>query len=502
MQTGVSRPRARIPASVRIATLLFPPAGLWLFWRRRDVGLARKLFGTLGVLLYCIPYAALIIFLAVRFNVVQVEWRGGFPPVLTRRKTVPDYRAVELHRARQQAQIPPAPGHTNAMSSANWPGFRGPNRDGVYAGTPIRTNWPADGLKPLWRQPIGGGYASFAIAGGRAFTIEQRRENEAVTCYDLGTGREIWVYSYPAFFDESMGGEGPRATPTYDDGRVYALGATGEFHCLDSETGRVLWRKDILSENGAANLTWAQSASPLVVGEKVIVEPGGPAGRCVIAYHKLTGELIWKSLNDEASYSSPMLVTLAGQKQLLVSMGKRVAGLRVEDGAILWQFPWVVQMGNRNIAQPVILSTNRFLLSAGYGTGCAIVEISHIENAFDAHEVWRNKNLKNKFTSSVFWQGHIYGLDEDILTCLDAETGARNWKEGRYGYGQLLLANGQLIILCGEGDLAIVSAIPDRHVELTRFPAIAGKTWNHPALADGKLLVRNAVEMACFDLSP
>lgn len=355
-------------------------------------------------------------------------------------------------------------------------------------------------MKPVWRQPIGGGYASFAIAGGRAFTIEQRRDKEAITCYDMTTGREIWAYAYSAFFDESMGGEGPRATPTYDEGRIYSLGATGEFHCLDAESGKVFWHKNILTENDAANLTWAQSASPLVVDNKVIVQPGGAARRSVVAYNREAGEPIWKSLGDEAAYSSPMLVTLDGQRQLLVSVANRVAGLRVEDGAQLWEFPWVVQMGNRNVAQPVLLSTNRFLLSAGYGTGCAAVEITRSTDHWIAREVWRNKNLKNKFTSSVFWQGHVYGLDEDILICLDAETGARNWKEGRYGYGQVVLADSQLIILCGEGDLAIVSAIPDRHVELIRFPAITGKTWNHPAMADGRLLVRNAVEMACFDL--
>jgi outer membrane protein assembly factor BamB len=176
-------------------------------------------------------------------------------------------------------------------------------------------------------------------------------------------------------------------------------------------------------------------------------------------------------------------------------------GLKIEDGSMLWQFPWTIQMNNRNIAQPIILSTNRFLLSGGYGTGGVAVEITPTEKGFLAREVWRNKNLKNKFTSSVFRQGHVYGLDEDILTCIDAETGERKWKEGRYDYGQVLLASGQLIVLCGNGDLAVVQATPEKHEELTRFPAIAGKTWNHPALGGGFLLVRNAVEMACFDIS-
>jgi outer membrane protein assembly factor BamB len=178
----------------------------------------------------------------------------------------------------------------------------------------------------------------------------------------------------------------------------------------------------------------------------------------------------------------------------------RAVGLGIGDGKLLWETPWVVKMNNRNIAQPVVLGTNRFLLSAGYTTGCEAVEITRTGMNFSAQVVWKNTLLKNKFTSSVFWQGFVYGLDEDILTCLDAATGERKWKDGRYGYGQLLLASGHLVILGGDGTLALVRATPERYEELARFPALQGKTWNHPAIAQGRLLVRNAVEMACFDL--
>jgi len=455
--------------------------------------------GTVGIVLYCLPYTALLLFLVVRTGLAQVEWRGGFPPVLTRRKTVPNYDALDADRARS-VRIPVR--RSSAVpDSDSWPGFRGPLRDGVYHGAPIRTNWPAGGPKPLWRRPVGGGYASFAIANGRAYTVEQRREKEAVTCYNLETGDEIWATAYPAFFDESMGGEGPRATPTLDDGRVYSLGAIGDFFCLDAETGSILWRRNILGDTAAANLTWAQSASPLIVDDLVIVQPGGANDNSIVARNKLTGEVVWAALSDEATYSSPMLVRLSGQRQLLVSVLDRVVGLRVKDGRRLWQHSWKVHMGNRNIAQPVLLGTDRFMVSAGYGTGCAAIEVKQAGDGWQAREVWRNKNLKNKFSSSVVFDGHVYGLDEDILVCLNAGTGARNWKGERYGYGQLVLAGGQLIILCGDGDIAVVRADPERSSELIRFPALEGKTWNHPAMAAGRLLVRNAVEMACFDLT-
>ncbi len=482
-------------------TLLCPPLGLVLLWWHRPGRLPIRLLTSLGILLYGSGYALGVIGLLLALTPFELEWRGGFPPVITLHKARPDYAALDSDRARRQRQ----PGRPVAAPRAGftnyWTGFRGPNRDGCYAEQPIRTDWPAQGLKPLWRQPIGGGYASFAVADGRAYTLEQRRGDEAVTAYDVETGRELWAQLYPAFFTEWMGGDGPRSTPTYDEGRVYALGATGEFHCLEAATGRVIWHKNVLTENGAENLHWAQSASPLVVGGKLILQPGGPSGRSIVAYCKTTGEVLWATRSEPAAYSSPMWVTLAGQPQLLVAVKDLVVGLGVEDGATLWEFPWVVQQNNRNIAQPLILSSNRFLLSAGYGTGCAAVEIARTADAFTAREVWRTRNLKNKFSSSVLWQGYVYGLDEDVLTCLDPGIGAREWKDGRYDYGQLLLASGHLVILCGNGDLALARATPKQHAEVARFPFFNAKTWNVPALAGGRLLVRNAVEMACFDVS-
>lgn len=461
---------------VRLHTLWCPPLGLWLLWRKPDLGWPRKLVGTFGIALYSVIYAVGIVALLMLAG-MQWEFRGGMLPYLTFRKTLPNYEALEASRRTQTTTPTPS-----AAANSYWTGFRGPNRDAHYQQTPIST-------KPrlLWKQPIGGGYASFACGEGRAFTIEQRREDEVATAYDVETGRELWALSWPAEFTESLGGDGPRATPAYDDGRVYFLGALGELRCLSSHAGKLLWRKP-----HEGDLTYGMSASPLVVENRLIV-----VANHIFCYDKLTGAPIWKFTDEKPAYSSPMLATLAGQRQVLVVGKTRAIGLSVDAGKLLWEFPWVVLQNNRNIAQPVILSSNRFFLSAGYGTGCAAVEIT----SGGAREVWRNKNLKNKFTSSVLWQGHIYGLDEDILVCLDAATGGRKWKDGRYGYGQLLLASGHLIILCGDGDVALVKATPDSHQEVARMPALEGKTWNLPAIENGRLLVRNAVEMACFDIA-
>jgi outer membrane protein assembly factor BamB len=483
---------------VRVASLLLPPVGLLWLWASNSFALRKKLLGTLGIVSYSILYGALWIFLLVHFAGMEVEFRGGYLPYFTFHKTKPDYQALEANRAARRGKT--AISESKGLSSY-WNGFRGPKRDGHYAEQSIRTNWPKNGIPALWRQPIGGGYASFAIVNGRAFTIEQRRDEEVATAYDLANGQELWSSGWSAEFKEQLGGDGPRATPHADGDRVYFQGALGELRCLEAASGKLVWRKDILNENQGPELAYGMAVSPLVVGEKLIVTPGGPKGHCVVAYQKLTGETIWHSLDDETAYSSPMEVELARKRQILVVCETRVAALDPESGKLLWAFPWVVAHGNRNIAQPLLLSSNRVFLSAGYGTGCLALEVAQTGTGYQARQIWRNKNLKNKFSSSVFSNGYIYGLDEDLLTCLDARTGVRMWKDGRYGYGQILLASNHLIILSGSGELALVSARPDEYVEVCRFAAISGKTWNHPAMSGGKLLVRNSREMACFDLS-
>ena len=429
-------------------------------------------------------------------------------------------RAVESHRARQStspAEIPAAPSPTTASAvepaaaaadptgaiprrPPYWTAFRGPLRDGTYRERPILTSWPAGGLKPMWKQPIGGGYASFAIARNRAFTIEQRRAREVVTAYDVDTGRELWAHAWDGEFKEWMGGDGPRATPTWFDGRVYALGALGELRCLDERTGALHWRINILDDNAASNLPWGMAASPLVVDDLVIVLPGGPVNRSVVAYDRHTGARRWSALTDKQAYSSPTLATIAGTRQVLIVTASRLVSLAPESGELLWEYPWPTP-NDINASQPVILPPgNRVLLSSGYGHGAALLEVTKDAGRFGTKLLWEHTRLKNRFSSSVEHQGFIYGLDENILTCLNASTGDVKWKAGRYGHGQFVLASGHLLLLSEEGELALVRATPDEHQELARFPVLEGKTWNHPALDDGRLLVRNLAEMAAFDL--
>ena len=284
------------------------------------------------------------------------------------------------------------------------------------------------------------------------------------------------------------------------DGRVFTLGGLGELRCLDAATGALVWRTNILEDSGAKNLQWGMSAAPLVVDNTVVVLPGGPNGQSVVAYDRRTGKRAWSALNDQQAYSSPMLVTLAGVRQILVFSATRVMGLTPDRGEVLWEHP--VEDGlrrQRGAAARDRRQPRVRVVRLRRGRGGRRADATGL-GGFQVREVWRNIRMKNQFTSSVLHDGFIYGLDESILACLDAATGELKWKGGRYGYGQVLLASGHLIVLGEDGDLVLVRATPDRHQELARFPALEGKTWNHPAMSDGILLVRNNNEMAAFDL--
>lgn len=497
---------------VLIATsLVVPPVGVALLWMRRNTPPIAKILGTLCIVL-----------LATGYFFLFRTWRNSGDHEA-------QYAALEQHRAQQQAQAAAAgnaqpaapnaapqaaaaaspaangqPAATAETASAHasrnyWTSFRGPNRDGRYDEMAVVASWPAQGLTPIWKQPIGVGYGSFTVADGRAYTIEQRRKQEVAVAYDFSTGRELWTQGWSAEYTDETG-DGPRTTPTWDDGRLYVLGATGELRCLDARTGVVIWGKNILSENQASNLRWAMAASPLVVDDKVILLPGGSPNKSVAAYNKLTGAPVWKSQSDTAAYVSPMLVTLAGRRQILVVSANRVFGLVPEDGSLLWSNSWDTDMGI-NVSQPIIVDKNRFFISSGYGKGAALVEVSGSGKNFSSRNVWENINMKNKFNSSVLHDGYVYGLDEGILTCVDVNTGERKWKGGRYGYGQVLVASGNLIVMSAEGELALVRATPAQYTEIARFQSLKGQTWNYPAIAGGRLLVRNASEMAAYNIA-
>ncbi len=499
----------RTRAVLWLCIILLPPVGLIMLWFRKS-SLWIKLLGSIAAIV--IGFIHLYYFGGLR-----VEMDGAMRrPRLTFTNTTAHNREIErLHREEQavdmsqaqpttpvaEAPIIPVKSEAKPVSLPSyWTEFRGPGHVGIYAESGIRTDWSSGDLPLLWKRPVGGGYASVVIAEGTIFTIEQRRQREVVAAYELASGREKWIHGWDAEFRETLGGDGPRATPLWHEGRLYALGATGEFRCLDARTGSRIWSRNILVDNDAENLPWGMAASPLIVDDKVIVLPGGQRGKSVVAYNRLTGAPVWKVLDDKQAYTSPQLVTLAGKRQMVVVTANRIVGLSIEDGSLLWEYPWVTQNGI-NITQPIVTAPNRFFISAGYDHGAALVEIAARDDSFEARTVWQNNRMKNKFGTSVLFEGNVYGFDESVLACMDTATGALRWKGGRYGYGQILLASGRLIISSESGELALVMATAEKYQELARFRAVSGKTWNVPAIAEGRLIVRNTTEMACFDVA-
>jgi len=340
------------------------------------------------------------------------------------------------------------------------------------------------------------------VAGHALVTIEQRGDDEAVVCYDARTGDQVWAYSYPASFQENLGGDGPRTTPTIQGEHIYSLGATGKLLCLKARTGELVWQADVLDQN--KNVIWGMCGSPLATEGLVIVNPGkqqdSAAGRAVLAFDAETGHEVWHAGDHPAGYCSPMRVKLAGQDQLLIFDADGLAGYDLGGKGELWRYDWPGFNGI-NVAQPLVLEGDRVFISSGYGKGCALVHLQHQGDHWSAEEVWKTQALHCKFASPVLYQDHIYGLDEGVLTCVEVKTGRRVWKGQRYGHGQLLRQDDLLVIVGERGQVALVEASPAAFHELGQVKALEGdKTWNCPALADGRFYIRNHQQMACFDL--
>ena len=380
-----------------------------------------------------------------------------------------------------------------------YPGFLGNDRTGVIQGEMLDKDWASHPPQQLWRQPVGLGWAGFAVAGSRAITQEQRDENELVVAYDLGTGRMLWAHTNHARFSEKMGGDGPRATPTILGDRVYAVGATGILDCMDLTTGKLIWSRDTLEENHLPNLVFGKSSSPLVVDNLVIVTGGETNGPTLFAYRAEDGSNVWKSGTDHASYTSPMLVTLCGKRQVLSVNASSLTAHNPGDGTILWTYNWP-GWGPR-CAQPVVLEGDRVFLSAGFGVGCALIQVkADAGGKIEATELWKNLRLKTQFSSAVARGGYVYGLDEGVLACINLSTGERAWKDGHYGYGQLVMVDDVLLVQTEPGQIVLVQADASGFKELARSSALNSKTWNNPAVAGEFLLTRNDQEAVCYRL--
>ncbi len=400
--------------------------------------------------------------------------------------------------AAKTPEKPPVP--AAAETRAIWPGFRGPHRDGVIRGVQIETDWSKSPPVELWRRLIGPGWSSFAVRGDLLYTQEQRGDDEVVSCYNLTTGEPVWRHRDATRFWESNGGAGPRGTPTLSNDRVYTFGATGIVNALDAANGAVVWSRNVAADADVKVPYWGFASSPLVVNDVVIVAASGR----LVAYDLATGKPRWLGPAHKGSYSSPHLLTIDGVEQILLLSGAGATSVAPADGKLLWEHAW--EAGGATMLQPARAENGDLLLtttSMNGGEGVRRVAVAQGSGGWKVEERWTTRGLKPYFNDFVVHKSHAYGFDGNILACIDLKDGTRKWKGGRYGYGQMVLLPDQdvLLVLSEEGEVALVAATTDQFTELAKFPAIEGKTWNHPVLVGDLLLVRNGEEMVAFRLS-
>ena len=380
-----------------------------------------------------------------------------------------------------------------------WPGFRGPDRDGVVRGVRIATDWSATPPKEIWRRPIGPGWSSFSVHGDVFYTQEQRGQEEIVAAYRVSSGAPVWKHRDAARFWESNGGPGPRGTPTISNGRIYSFGATGIVNVLDEVSGRVIWSRNAGIDANVKVPDWGFSSSPLLTDDLVIVAAAGK----LVAYDRNTGAPRWTGPDGGLGYSSPQLFAIGGTPQIVLLDAKGATSVSPMDGTPLWNVMLTSSGMSSPIVQPAQTADGDVLITAGDISGVHRYNITNGPSGWSATSRWSTNGLKPYFNDFVIHDGHAFGFDGSLLACIDLADGKRKWKGGRYGNGQLVLLPEQnlLIVISEEGELALVSAATDKFTELGRMTAISGKTWNHPVLAGDVLLVRNGEEMAAFRLT-
>ena len=393
---------------------------------------------------------------------------------------------------------------TISAQASDWPQWHGPHRDGISTETGWSTSWPKEGLKTVWKAEVGTGYGTVSVSNGRLYVQGNTSDQDTVYCFDATTGKEVWKYTYPCPAKDPNGYHGIRSTPTVEGGNVYTTSRQGDLFCLDAAKGGVKWSKNFTKDFGGKVPTWGFAISPLVEGELLIVEPGGP-GAAVVALKKESGEVVWKAGADPAGYSSPVVFELKGERGVAVFAAKTLVGRSVKDGKELWRYPWKTSY-DVNAATPLVDGT-RVFISSGYGSGCALIDVG----VTPVKEIWRNKNMRNHVNSCVLWKGFIYGFDDEKLRCLDAATGAVKWTEDKYGKGSVSIADGKLLLYSEKGQLGLATPSADGYKELAFVPALTVKakypggaqtpTWAVPVLANGKIYCRSQDDLVCLDVA-
>jgi outer membrane protein assembly factor BamB len=419
--------------------------------------------------------------------------------------------AAELE-ALQSAKLNASP---VAASDTGWPQWFGPSRDGRAPAGPLRIDWEADPPKSVWTTPCGGGYSSLSIVGGRVYGLDRQGGQERLFCLDAEKGTPLWDVRWDADYAGMDRGAGPRSAPTVHEGRIYVVGATGKFLCVEIPTGtapaRTLWDHDLNAEFHAETPTWGHACSPLIEGDLVIVQAGGKKGS-VVAFDRTTGQVRWAAGSDPNGYSSPAAVTAAGTRQVIAVTGESIVGIRPADGKILWQHDWRTQHRG-NIATPVVVGDYVFVASY-YSKGCCLLRLAPSGDGVSAEQVYYRKSrvMENHHSTCVYRDGYLYGYDGDTFRCVDLRKGEVNedWNarelSGSKNKGCVILADKYLIGQTQTGSLFLVDADPAEFRLRGKVDKVLSSTasdcWALPVLVDGRLYVRDHTKVVCLDVRP
>ena len=401
-------------------------------------------------------------------------------------------------------------------TATEWPQWRGPNRDGISDEVGLLKEWSSDGPKVLWKVPLGEGFSGISISQGRVYTMFSKGNDEFVVCLDATDGAEIWRFRSDKNYHEGQGGNGPRATPTIDGDLLYTISAYGKLYALNAASGQEIWSHDLQQKFGSNMPRWGFSTSPLVDGELLLIEVGGKGEKSIVAFNKNSGDVVWSSHKDKLGYSSPIAITVKGVRQIICFTGTKLVSVSPTDGTIYWKYPWKTGY-DVNAATPVFIPPDKVFISSGYDKGAAVLQmrvfvspdndraatdqIKENQGIVRIKEIWKNRKMKNQFATSVLHENYLYGFDNSILKCIEANTGEEQWKSREFGKGTVILADGHLIILSDRGKLGLAEATPTGYIERASTKVMSGLCWTVPTLADGKLYVRNETEMVCLDMT-
>lgn len=381
-----------------------------------------------------------------------------------------------------------------------WPQFRGPRADGISRESNLARRWPETGPKVLWKKRLGGGYGSFSVVEGRVFTMSRTDDEEWIHSWDAHTGETLWEHHYTVDYDafpnfDPLWHSGPRVTPTIEGNRVFTLGSTGEFRCLNSHSGSLLWSRNLFEISGQKKMhKFGFSNAPLVDGNLVFVEPGGTSNGSLAALDKRTGETVWIRHGFRYGYASPLLIQVEGTRQLVYFTGEGPVAVVPESGDLLWTFPWETDL-DINVATP-LYHDGKLLISSAYGRGAALLKLS----PRSAPEViWKKKSMANYFSSSIFFANRLYGFSNSRLRCVDFETGDIIWDQPGLGRGSVLVADKMLVVLGENGQLVLAETDTPDFEELASWKAFDGPVWNVPVVAAGRLYIRNEHDVLALD---